>query len=175
MPLREIHVSIKVPFTDIGIEGTWQPDENERKASWEMYVELITRVSVVALRPEEGLLREALSSLYALFDTTRAILREYGPGVAKPKGKGRLSFGNLSVTILNAVLRPLLAKWHPLLLDYENTRATTISALEHERNWARNTELRQELAAVRGTLIAYADVLAEVAGVPSLIAPLIQL
>jgi hypothetical protein len=60
-----------------------------------MYVELITRISVVELKPGEGLLREALSSLYTLFDTTRMILRKYGPSVAQPKGKDKLSFGYL--------------------------------------------------------------------------------
>ena len=38
-----------------------------------MYIELVTRIAVIELRPEEGLLREALSSLYSLFDTTRKI------------------------------------------------------------------------------------------------------
>jgi len=58
-----------------------------------MYVELVTRISVAELRHGEGLLHEALSSLYSLFDTTREILREYGPSIARPKGKDNISFG----------------------------------------------------------------------------------
>lgn len=166
--LKSVSVKLELPYIG-GIEGTWEPDESERKAAWEMYVELITRISVVELGPEEGLLREALSSLYSLFGTTRGILREYGPSVAKPKGEGKLSFGYLSVTILNVVLRPVLAKWHPLLLDHENCRESSVSTLEHERRWERHGELRGELNKVRNILTEYANLLAEVAGVPPIV------
>ena len=167
--LSSVEVKLKVPqFAEIS--GTWQPDDSERRAAWEMYVELVTRISVAELQPEEGLLREALSSLYSLFDTTRKILREYGPSVAQPKGEDDLSFGYLAVVILNNVLRPVLAKWHPLLLDYENTRESSVSPLEHEKRWEKHDELRQVLDEVRVVLTDYADLLARVAGVPSLIA-----
>src|ERR671939_642463 len=113
MPLKQLKVKIGIPY--IGdVEGTWEPDESERRAAWEMYVELVTRISVVELQPGEGVLGEALSSLYTLFGSTRDILRKYGPSVAEPKGKGNLSFGYLAVAILNGALRPVLAKWHPL-------------------------------------------------------------
>ena len=166
--LKSFSVSLKLPFGS-GIEGTWEPDEREREAAWEMYVELVTRVAVVELRPEEGLLREALSSLYSLFDTTRDILRRYGPGVATPAGGAELSFGHISVAILNQVLHPVLAKWHPRLLDYENARPAGSSAVEHERRWPYADELRAELSAVRSSLTEYANLLADVAGVPSLV------
>jgi hypothetical protein len=165
--LKSVKVSLTLPYIG-GIEGTWEPDESERRAAWEMYVELITRISVAELQPEEGLLREALSSLYTLFDTTRKILREYGPSVAQPKGEDNLSFGYLAVAILNTVLRPVLAKWHPLLLDYENTRQSSVSSLEHERQWDKHEELRQVLNDVRQVLTEYTNLLAEVAGVPAL-------
>ena len=92
------------------VKGKWKPDEGQKKAAWEMYVELVTRISVAELHEDEGLLREALSSLYSLFITTRTILRQYGPSVAKPHDGSDLSFGFLAVAILNGVLRPVLAK-----------------------------------------------------------------
>jgi hypothetical protein len=153
--LKNIKVSLKLPYIG-GIEGTWEPDESERKAAWELYVELVTRISVTELQPHEGVLREALSSLYTLFDTTRTILRTYGPGIAQPKGGNPLSFGSLAVTMLNVVIRPVLAQWHPMLLT-------------HERQWEKGDELRRVLNEVREVLIAYANVLAQVADVPSLI------
>src|SRR6266536_1346324 len=85
-------VSLKLPYIG-GIEGTWEPDESEQKAAWEMYIELVTRIVVAELGSDEGLLREALNSIYTLFATTRNILREYGPGIARPKGDDELSFG----------------------------------------------------------------------------------
>ena len=36
-------VSLSLPYIG-GIEGTWQPNEDEKKAAWEMYVELVTRI-----------------------------------------------------------------------------------------------------------------------------------
>lgn len=166
--LSSISVNLKIPC--IGeITGIWEPDEGERQAAWEMYVELVTRISIAELRPGEGLLREALSSLYTLFETTRTILRKYGPVVAQPKGKGKLSFGYLAVTILNTVLRPVLSKWHLLLLEHESTKANEVSPIEHEQNWSKYEELRDVLNETRLILIEYANVLAQVAGIPSLI------
>jgi hypothetical protein len=161
-------VSLKLPYIG-SIEGTWEPDESERKAAWEMYVELITRIAVAKLGPDEGLLREALSSMYSLFATTRNILREYGPGIAQPKGDDQLSFGYLAVAVLNTVLRPLLAKWHPLLKDYEDLRPGNISSLAYERAWEHYAALRKAIDDGRLVLTDYANLLAEVAGVPSLI------
>ncbi len=174
-----VKVSLQLPQI-ARIEGTWEPDKQERAAAWEMYVELATRISIAELSPEEGLLREALSSLHSLFGTTREILRKYGPGVAGRQIEdaegplivgqpGQLSFGHLAVAILNAVLRPTLAKWHPRLLAYENTREPGISPVEHERQWPESEELRQALNEVRDFLITYADLLAQAARVPSLL------
>jgi len=78
-------------------------------------VELTTRIAVQPLNPEEGLLREALSSLYSIFGVTREILHKAGPSVAK----GPNSFGPVAIEVLNKGLRPFLAKWHPLLFTHE--------------------------------------------------------
>lgn len=166
--LKSVTVKLNLPYVG-GIEGTWEPDESERKAAWELYVELITRISVAELGPAEGLLRETLSSLYTLFQTTRDILRKYGPSIAQPKGGGKYSFGYLAVAVLNGVLRPVLSTWHPLLSDYESRRNQAISVVEHERQWERSEELRKALNDVRGILVEYANLLAQVAEVPSLI------
>lgn len=166
--LRQIRVNLSFPGVG-GIEGTWAPDDSERRAAWELYVELVTRISVAELRPDEGLLREALSSLYSFFNTTRTILRTYGPTVAQVKDGSQLSFGYVAVAVLNTVLRPTLAHWHPRLLEYEHLRPNTTSLLEHERSWEYASALRDELNQVRLVLIDYANLLADVAEVPSLI------
>ena len=171
MAIKDVTVTLGLPFGLGGISGSWSPDEEERKAAWEMYVELITRVSVEELGPDEGLLREALSSLYSLFATTREILRRHGPGIARPKEGRDLSFGVIAVTVLNRGLRPLLATWHPQLAHYESQRPPEISAVEHERRWDKAGELRQALEDLRATLRRYAELLAEVADVPPLTAP----
>jgi hypothetical protein len=164
-------VAVDLYLPEVGnISGTWAVDLHEQQAAWEMYVELVTRISVVGLRPDEGLLREALSSLYTLFGETRRILHEFGPEVAQPKGGGDVSFGYLSVMVLNTVLRPVLAKWHPLLTDYESTRDGHIPPVEHEKSWNRYGELRRVLNEdVRSRLADFAKLLAEAAGVQSVV------
>jgi hypothetical protein len=166
--LNAIRVSLNLPFELGGIEGEWEPDKEEKKAAWEMYVELVTRITVIELGPGEGLLREALASMYSIFGTTREIMRKYGPGIAQPKGKGTLSFGFLAVTILNHVLRPFTARWHPLLEDYEHTRAKDVSRLEHERRWEHHEAFRNDLVKVQSKMKEYANLLAQVAEIPPL-------
>jgi len=104
---------IKVNLGFLGIEGNWKIDEVQRNAAWEIYVELVTRVTVQELREDEGLLREALSSFYSLFQTTRDILKKYGPSIASMGKKSDTTLGHVAVGVLNQVLRPVLAKWHP--------------------------------------------------------------
>ena len=165
--LTKVSVDLKTPF--LSVKGGWEADESEQQAAWELYVELVTRIATVELKPGEGLLREALSSLHQIFSETREILRKYGPGVAKPKGQGKLSLGVIAVTVLNSGLRPVLAKWHPLLENYEKTRQPNVSIGEHEARWPHNEELREVLREVQSTIRAYANLLAEVAGVPRLV------
>ena len=72
---RLTKVKVNLPF-GFG-ETEWVTDEGHRQVAWALYVELVTRISVQELHPGQGLIREALSSLYSLFDTTRQILRDY--------------------------------------------------------------------------------------------------
>ncbi len=54
-------VTVSLPF-GIG-SASWEADPTERNAAWELYVELVTRVAVQSLNPQEGLVREAMNSL----------------------------------------------------------------------------------------------------------------
>lgn len=161
MPIKSIQVEL--PF----VTGVWEVNDAQRQAAWEMYVELVTRISVQPLDPDEGLLREALSSLYTLFGETRRILRAAGPAVARPRSRQLLTFGQIAVDVLNIALRPVLAKWHPLLIEHEASRGTR-SATEHERAWDKAGALRAELASLRAQLAAYADLLARACAVAPL-------
>lgn len=167
MHLKSVRFKIGLPHAAT-IEGVWEPTDQERRAAWELYVELITRVAVVELKPGEGLIREALSSLHSLFGTTRAILRQYGPEVARTQTRDGVSLGYLAVAILNLAIRPFLSKWHPLLSDWEARRGPGVSPLEHEQSWDRYDELWQELDALQKSLKEYSRALADAAGVPSL-------
>ena len=161
-------VDVKLDLKLFAVTGSWEPNDAERKAAWELYVELITRVAAVPLH--DGLLREALSSLYSLFGSSREVLRRYGPSVAEPRRDGEYSFGFLVVTMLNFAIRPVLAYWHPALEDWESRRPADQSRSEYERAWPRHEELRSALDKTRDDLGVYAALLARAAGVPNLIA-----
>jgi hypothetical protein len=166
METEGIQVDLKLPSLEIA--GMWQPDESEHNASWEMYVELVTRISGIEARPGEGRLRDALTSLHHLVAETRRILRSYGPIVAQPSGGGDLSFGYIAVAVSNLVLRPLLDRWHLLLQEWESRKPAEVSLPAHEQSWDRAIELRQELTQVRAVLGQYAALLEKAAGVPPL-------
>ena len=167
----EISVQLSLPFIG-GISSTWRPDDAERRAAWELYVELITRVTVEQLGPEHGILREALSSYYSVFATTRDILRRYGTAVAPRERQGEMTFGVLAIMIVNGILRPVLEEWHSELTDYEAQRPAGVSVRQHERAWDRAAELRGVLNRTRASLEDLARLLAEVAGSADLLVPL---
>ena len=71
--------------------------------------------------------------------------------------------------MLNFVLRPVLTKWHPFLLDYEHRKEPDTSAWEHEARWEHARELRIALNRTRLLLLEYANLLAEISHVPPMI------
>lgn len=167
MPLEK--VGVHLGWGPARLSGEWRPDDTERDAAWELYVELVTRISVVPLPPTHGVLREALTSLYQLFGVTREILRKYGPAVAKPPKLGEYRFGHLAIWMLNGALRPFLSRWHPILMEWEEARPDGTTSVAHERSWERSEELRADLESLRRVLLDYAGVLALVCEAPALI------
>lgn len=152
-------LTVNVPFGVGSVELT--PDATERNAAWSLYIELITRIAVQKLRDDEGLMREALTSLYSLFPTTRQILKDAGPNA----GISRNSVGGIAIEVLNIGLRPFLAKWHPLLQEWEVKRGEGISQKEHEKLWPLERELRGEIETLRSDLKLYADALERIADI----------
>ncbi len=152
-------VSVSLPF-GIG-SAEWEADPTQRRAAWSLYVELVTRITVEPLEGEEGLLREALNSLYSLFGTTREILKEAGPDV----GASHNSVGGIAIAVLNKGLRPFLTQWHPRLQVWEAKRPADVSPAEHEQQWSEAPKLQSSLASLRRDLNQYALALADIAGV----------
>ena len=160
--LVNVKLALKLPGIG-GISGTWEPDEAEIRAAWELYVEMVTRTPLGGFSPQEGSAREALTSIYSLFDTTRGILRSYGPSVARPKSGQELSFGYLAVSMLNLVLRPLLTKWHPQLGGWERGNPKV-----GENEWPDRHDFLEAVKEIGVQLHQYASIFAEVAEVPEL-------
>ncbi|GER80210.1 MAG: hypothetical protein M5U11_10580 [Anaerolineales bacterium] len=152
-------LTIGLPFNLGALE--FENDEIQQKAAWALYVELSTRIAVQPLEQEEGILREALTSLYNVFNITRQILRDAGPEIAQ----GPQSLGVIAIDVLNKGLRPFLVKWHPILKSYEETKLAEVSTVEHERKWEYAPEFRKELGQVREQMLLYVNALAKIAGV----------
>ncbi|MEM8504865.1 MAG: hypothetical protein AAF716_17125 [Cyanobacteria bacterium P01_D01_bin.1] len=152
-------VTFSLPFGIGGVE--MEPDPTERNAAWELYIELVTRVAVQSLHPQEGLVREAMNSLYSLFGSTRQILRKAGPKV----GASHDSVGGIAIAVLNNGLRPFLSKWHPLLQEWEEKKPDGVSPQAHEKSWDSEMVARGELDVLRADLEKYAEALGAIAGV----------
>lgn len=157
--IKATKLTVGLPFNLGQLE--FEPDEVQQRAAWELYVELTTRITVQPLDPDEGFIREALSSLHAIFDETRRILRDAGPSVAQ----GPNSFGAVAIQVLNKGIRPFLAKWHPQLVAYEKRRSPELDQLVRERNWENASKFHQELSKLQEEMMIYVQALAKIAGV----------
>jgi hypothetical protein len=144
-------VSLNLPF---GLGGvTIDVSEAEVRAAWALYVEYSTRIAGVALEEGLGSPREALSSLYSLFATTRQVLREAGPDIAQDPE----ALGPVAIRALNEGVRPFLVRWHTTLLSHEGAK-TALGADERERFDSELRELREDLE-------IYVRALGEIAGI----------
>ena len=130
------------------LEAEFAPHDPDRNAAWELYVELLTRVTTQYLPPEDGGEKAALDSVYAIFPLTREILRRHGSGCGE--------FAKLAIPVLNQVVRPFTAKWHRLALA---------GAFMDK---AKCSDFRDELAALQPYLRSYTSALAAMASVEDL-------
>lgn len=138
--------SLKINAEFLEVELTF--DDTDKKAAWEMYVELLTRITTQSLNIEDGDEDTALKSIHNLFPLTREILKKYGVE--------SITFAKIAIVILNQIIRPFTAKWHKL----------SIQGAFKETN--RCIEFRQELEELREKLVTYARLLSDIAGVEDL-------
>jgi hypothetical protein len=138
-------------------ELTFKVNNEARQVAWQLYVETVTRISTQAMADDDGIIREALTSLHGLFGTTRDTLKKSRPS-APVSGGQTVEF--LAVTMLNHELRPFLAKWHPRLKLFENA-----SPDSPETAWPDNLACRAELRSTQAHLLTYAQGFAKLAGV----------
>lgn len=138
-------------------ELTFVVNNDARQVAWKLYIETVTRVSTQPLTDEEGYIREALTSLYGLFATTRDTLKASRPSVPVSGGQ---AVEHLAVTMLNHELRPFLSKWHPRLREFEKAHPDG-----QESAWPGNVECRSDLRHVQSHLVGFALGFARLAGV----------
>ena len=126
-------------------EMEFTPQDADRDAAWEMYIELLTRVTTQALPTDYGSEEAALKSVYSLFPTTREIIKRHK--------RHALEFTKIAIIVLNQTVRPFTAKWHRLALQ------NAFSELEQRKIF------RNELTELQQNLSKYAAMLGKIAGV----------
>jgi hypothetical protein len=147
---------VKVTVPQVS-ELTFVVNNDARQVAWRLYVEAVTRISTQSLADQEGFIREALTSLYGLFATTRDTLKGSRPSVPV---SGRQTVEHLAITMLNHQLRPFLSKWHPQLREFEREHPD-----KPESAWSGNAACRAELRIVQARIVEYALGFADLAGV----------
>ncbi len=137
-------LKVKTPFLDM----EFKPQDEDKSAAWELYVELLTRITTQSLVKSHGDEVAALSSIHSLFQTTR--------GIMKQNGRHCVEFTKISVLVLNQRIRPFTDKWH---------RLSTQGAFSDEDKCE---EFRGDLEALQSVLKIYTQMLADMAGVEDL-------
>lgn len=137
-------LKIKTPFLDM----EWCPQDEDKIAAWELYIELLTRITTQPLSIHHGDEKTALASVYSLFPTTRDVI--------KKNGRFCNEFTKIAIIVLNQIVRPFTAKWHQL-----------------EKKGAFNNpdkckQFRIELSELQKELKLYSKMLADMAGVEDL-------
>ncbi len=130
------------------LELDWEPKDRDRDAAWELYVELLTRITTQYLQPEHGDEKTALVSIYALFGLTRETL--------KNQGRHCEAFAKIAIIVLNQVVRPFTAKWH---------KESLAGAFDDE---TRCQVFRDELSQLQKQLRTYTKMLGDMANVEDL-------
>ena len=137
-------MQITTPFAKM----EFQPKDPDKTAAWEMYIELLTRITTQSLNQDGGDEATALTSVYSLFGTTREIIRR--------NGRGCQEFTKIAIVVLNQLVRPFTAQWHKKFIegvfaDPDQCRA-----------------FRTELEHLQAKLRIYTRMLADMAGVEDL-------
>lgn len=123
-------------------------DDVDRKAAWELYVEMLTRIVTQPLNEQHGIEKTALDSIFSLFPTTREILKKYGSGC--------INFAKIAIVVLNQKVRPFTAKWHKVSAEngFEKEDVRLL--------------FRKELEELRIEMKKYMVTLSDIAGVEDL-------
>ena len=137
-------LKISPPF----MEMEWKPKDKDKDAAWEMYIELLTRITTQPLPDEDGDEITALESVHKIFGLTREIIKHYG--------RGCIEFTKIAIVILNQKIRPFTAKWHKVLVN---------DGFEGYEKDKRCKLFRKELADLQSVLVLYTQMLGDMAGV----------
>jgi len=134
-------LKIKTPF----LEMEWKPQDEDKNAAWELYIELLTRVTTQPLSLSGGDEVTALTSIFSIFPITREVI--------KRNGRHCIEFTKIAIIVLNQIIRPFTEKWHPISIQKE------FNTVEMKK------EFREELTELQFKLRIYTKMLGDMAGI----------
>jgi len=134
-------LKIKTPFLDM----EWKPQDEDKNAAWELYIELLTRITTQSLEASHGDEETALKSIYTIFPLTREVI--------KRNGRHCIEFTKIAIVVLNQVIRPFTAKWHRLAVQNAFSDPD------------KRAEFRSELVVLQEKLRTYTKMLGDMAGI----------
>ncbi len=141
---RMTSLKISPPFMEL----EWQPKDKDKDAAWEMYIELLTRITTQSLAEKDGDEKTALASIFSIFGTTRQIIKTHGRSCSE--------FTKIAIIILNQKIRPFTAKWHKVSLE---------NGFDGHGKEKVCRKFRKDLTGLQKILIIYTQMLGEMAGV----------
>ncbi len=134
-------LKIKTPFLDM----EWKPQDEDKNAAWELYIELLTRITTQPLAQTHGDEETALKSIHMIFPLTREVI--------KSNGRHCIEFTKIASVMLNQVIRPFTAKWHKLSMNGAFSNPESCN------------DFRQDLKELQSILIIYTKMLGDMAGI----------
>ena len=138
--------SLKISLPYLQME--WKPQDADKNAAWELYIELLTRITTQPLPLKHGDEKTALDSIYSLFGLTRSIIKSHK--------RGCIEFTKIAIIVLNQIIRPFTAKWHRISIEKGFKDAKSCK------------NFRKELFQLQKQLCIYTKMLANMAGVEDL-------
>ena len=87
-------LKIKTPFLDM----EWKPQDEDKAAAWELYIELLTRITTQPLDDTHGDEEAALKSIFAIFPLTREVI--------KKNGRHCIEFTKITIIVLSQITTP---------------------------------------------------------------------
>jgi hypothetical protein len=148
---------VTVRLGGVDTEITLDPDS--RRQLWRFFIEMTSRVATRELPPGDGLLEEALTSMYSLFERARADLSAGPPRDTAPDGS--LPPHVYVLDILNEDLRPCLARWHVRIEMWKRTGLP-------ESEWPLRDACRADVERTRERVVERAWQLGTALGIPDL-------
>ncbi len=130
------------------LEAEFTPNNCDKAAAWDLYVELLTRNTTQRLDDNHGDEKTALDSVFSIFAITRGILKHHGGEC--------VNFTKVSIIVLNQIVRPFTAKWHKISIE-QTFKSHKICQ-----------DFRVELSELQEQLEKYTKALADIAGVEDL-------